>query len=98
MALVTGGASGIGKAVVHKFIQDGAQVYLLDLPTSPGAAIETEIGSKCTFVSGDVSSSCPKLQLLVLHIICVQRETQQQGPRDKFCYILDLIYQILVHF
>ncbi len=46
-ALVTGGASGIGSAIVRRFLQAGARVFSLDLtPTAPDGA---------TAIAGDVS-------------------------------------------
>ena len=54
VALVTGGASGIGLAVTKIFVEDGAYVTILDLPTSDGSQIASEIGERCSFFSGDV--------------------------------------------
>ncbi|MFD0112515.1 3-hydroxyacyl-CoA dehydrogenase [Streptomyces sp. NPDC058320] len=53
-AVVTGGASGLGLATAKRLIAGGAQVVLLDLPSSDGEAIAKEIGA--TFVPGDVTS------------------------------------------
>lgn len=35
-AVVTGGASGLGLATARRLAKAGAQVVLLDLPSSPG--------------------------------------------------------------
>merc|ERR1712071_265334 len=43
VALVTGGASGLGKATVERIVRQGGRVVLCDLPTSQGAAVATEI-------------------------------------------------------
>jgi NAD(P)-dependent dehydrogenase (short-subunit alcohol dehydrogenase family) len=40
VALITGGASGIGAAVAQRFAAEGAAVYLADLPGQAGAAEE----------------------------------------------------------
>ena len=53
MAIVTGGASGIGKATVELFAQEGAKVIIGDLQDSEGEKIAKEIGG--TFVATDVS-------------------------------------------
>lgn len=39
VALVTGGASGLGLACVKRFSQQGARVIICDLPTSKGQDI-----------------------------------------------------------
>ncbi|XKL65460.1 hypothetical protein PGB90_008880 [Kerria lacca] len=56
VALVTGGASGLGKATVKKLISEGNKVVLCDLPSSAGAEIAVEYQDDCVFVPTDVSS------------------------------------------
>jgi len=46
VALVTGGASGLGRATVERFIKEGAKVAMLDLPTSKGDEAAKEIGGE----------------------------------------------------
>ncbi|MFD3473459.1 3-hydroxyacyl-CoA dehydrogenase [Streptomyces sp. NPDC058695] len=53
-ALVTGGASGLGRATAERLVANGARVVILDLASSDGAAVAKEIGA--TFVAGDVAS------------------------------------------
>ncbi|QNS02966.1 3-hydroxyacyl-CoA dehydrogenase [Streptomyces xanthii] len=53
-ALVTGGASGLGRATAERLAAAGAHVVVLDLPTSDGVAVAKQIGA--TFVPGDVTS------------------------------------------
>jgi len=43
-ALVTGGASGIGRAIAVEFAAAGAQVIVLDRDTDPARAVADEIG------------------------------------------------------
>ena len=40
VGLVTGGASGLGKATVERFVREGAKVTLVDLPTSEGQKVK----------------------------------------------------------
>ena len=53
VAIVTGGASGIGKATVEVFAQEGAKVVIGDLAESEGEKVAKEIGG--TFVATDVA-------------------------------------------
>lgn len=53
VALVTGGASGIGEAIVRRFAEEGARVYLADVDTESGTRITDEIGG--TFLLLDVA-------------------------------------------
>ncbi|AEI81828.1 3-oxoacyl-[acyl-carrier-protein] reductase FabG (plasmid) [Cupriavidus necator N-1] len=55
-AVVTGGASGLGRATVEKLLASGARVVIADLPTSAGVEIASELGSACRFVPADVTS------------------------------------------
>ena len=54
VALVTGGASGLGLATTEKLVADGARVVVLDLPSSEGKAVAERLG--VTFSPGDVTS------------------------------------------
>lgn len=55
VAVVTGGASGLGLATVQRLHQAGAGVVILDLPSSPGKTVAEQIGEKVIFCSGDVT-------------------------------------------
>jgi NAD(P)-dependent dehydrogenase (short-subunit alcohol dehydrogenase family) len=54
VALVTGGASGLGEATVRRLHADGAAVVILDLPSSPGETLAAELGARARFVATDV--------------------------------------------
>ena len=55
--IVTGGASGIGKAVVQEFLDNGANVVVGDMnPTAPKFEIKDDSG-KMLYVKTDVSSA-----------------------------------------
>ena len=43
MAIVTGAATGIGRAIAHKFAANGASVCLLDLSRTQAETVATEI-------------------------------------------------------
>src|SRR5690242_4858870 len=42
--LVTGGASGLGEAVVRRCVADGARVTIFDLSADAGSALVKELG------------------------------------------------------
>lgn len=54
VAVVTGGASGLGGATTRRLVADGAKVVVLDLESSPGADLAAELGDAVTFVATDV--------------------------------------------
>jgi NAD(P)-dependent dehydrogenase (short-subunit alcohol dehydrogenase family) len=58
VALVTGGANGIGRASVELFSEEGAQVAYMDVDASQGKALEHELkkkGRDVHFIHADVS-------------------------------------------
>ncbi len=57
VALVTGGASGLGEATVRRLHADGASVVIVDLPSSKGAELAAELGDKVRFAPADVRDS-----------------------------------------
>ncbi len=54
VALVTGGASGLGRATVENFAQAGARVVIVDLPGSPGEQVAADLGDAVRFAPADV--------------------------------------------
>lgn len=54
VALVTGGASGLGEATVRRLHADGARVVIVDLPGSRGAELVAELGDRVRFAPADV--------------------------------------------
>jgi NAD(P)-dependent dehydrogenase (short-subunit alcohol dehydrogenase family) len=55
-AVITGGASGLGKATAARLVAAGGRVALLDLPTSPGADVAKSLGEVALFTPADVTS------------------------------------------
>ncbi|HXG20560.1 MAG TPA: SDR family NAD(P)-dependent oxidoreductase, partial [Methylomirabilota bacterium] len=55
--LVTGGGSGLGEATARMFAAKDAQVAILDLAKSNGAALAKELGGKAFFAETDVTNS-----------------------------------------
>ena len=56
-AVVTGGASGLGRATAERLLAAGAAVALLDRPASPGADIAKTMGQRATFTPADVTNA-----------------------------------------
>jgi NAD(P)-dependent dehydrogenase (short-subunit alcohol dehydrogenase family) len=56
VALVTGGASGLGLATTEKLLDAGASAVVLDLPGSNGAEVAEKLGAKVRFAPGNVTS------------------------------------------
>ena len=57
VAVITGGASGIGEATVRLFVERGAQVVIADLDEARGRALEEQLNGKAVFCRTDVSDS-----------------------------------------
>ena len=55
--LITGGASGLGRATAERLRAAGGNVVLLDLAKSPGADVAAALGEGALFAPGDVTSA-----------------------------------------
>ncbi|WP_018655200.1 glucose 1-dehydrogenase [Actinomadura flavalba] len=56
VALITGGARGMGKAHVRRFVAEGAKVVFGDVLTDEGGALAADLGDDVRFVPMDVTS------------------------------------------
>ena len=60
VAVVTGGAQGIGRAIVDALIDNGASVAIVDIDVQAGTETAEEVtqsGGTCLFIEGDVSDA-----------------------------------------
>ena len=96
IALVTGGASGLGLAITSALHEAGASVVILDLPGSDGAAVAAALGPRVLFSAGDVTSPAdvdaaldaagalaggvPRIVVNCAGIAAVARTTEAAGP------------------
>jgi NAD(P)-dependent dehydrogenase (short-subunit alcohol dehydrogenase family) len=56
-AVITGGASGLGRATAERFVAGGGRVVVLDRPNSAGADVAAGLGSNALFTAADVTSA-----------------------------------------
>ncbi len=78
VAIVTGGASGIGAAIVRRFAADGAAVCVSDLHAEPARALAEELargGARAIAVAADVAEEGAVAEL-------VDRTVAELGPLD----------------
>jgi len=103
VALVTGGASGLGAATVRALSAVGAKVVIADRAKEPGHALARELGDAVKFVETDVTSEaalaaaidCAKSDFGALHVAVgcagigtVGRLVGKQGPHPLDLFAL----------
>jgi NAD(P)-dependent dehydrogenase (short-subunit alcohol dehydrogenase family) len=57
VAVVTGGASGIGRATVELFVAEGAKVVIADVNAEAGSQLASSLGPAAAFKATDVSDA-----------------------------------------
>jgi len=80
IAIITGGDSGIGRAVAILFAKEGADIAIAYLPYERVDAVETrrrveQLGKRCIFIEGDVRSESFCIEI-------VQRTMETYGRID----------------
>jgi 3(or 17)beta-hydroxysteroid dehydrogenase len=55
VAVVTGGASGLGKAIAERLAEEGARVMLTDVDRAGGEAVAAALGGEARFMPHDVT-------------------------------------------
>jgi NAD(P)-dependent dehydrogenase (short-subunit alcohol dehydrogenase family) len=78
VAIVTGGAGGLGRGMVELFVEEGARVVIADLARDAGEALAAELGPDAAFKQTDVADA-DQVQAVVdfaverfggLHVMC----------------------------
>lgn len=76
VAIITGGAHGMGEAEARLFAQEGARVVIADVLESEGEAVAAAIrasGGEAKFVRTDVTNDADWHELIAFAIFCYQR-------------------------
>ncbi|PKN68764.1 MAG: 3-hydroxyacyl-CoA dehydrogenase [Deltaproteobacteria bacterium HGW-Deltaproteobacteria-12] len=56
VAIVTGGASGLGEGTVRSLVASGARAAILDVQEDKGASLAKELGRQVMFVKADITN------------------------------------------
>src|SRR5690606_32909016 len=57
VAIITGGARGMGASHVRRFVKEGAKVVFTDILVEEGEALAKELGEKAKFIRQDVTKA-----------------------------------------
>ncbi|MDB5726692.1 MAG: oxidoreductase [Novosphingobium sp.] len=68
VAIVTGGAKGLGRAMVSLFVEHGARVVIADRDHDASEALAREIGTAARFIATDMSDAA-EVQALIGHTV-----------------------------
>lgn len=100
VAIVTGGARGMGEATVRIMVEEGAKVVIADVLEEPGQALAAELGDATVFLKTDVTSQADwaaavaaanelgPLNVLVNNAAIVMQKTIADTTEDDFMNIV----------
>jgi len=102
VAIVTGGARGMGEATVRLMVEEGAQVLIGDILDEAGETLANELGDAAAFIHLDVTDSkqwsdavahantMGKLQVLVNNAAIVMQKTIMDTTEEDFMRIVSI--------
>jgi 3alpha(or 20beta)-hydroxysteroid dehydrogenase len=102
VAIVTGGARGMGEATVRLMVDEGAKVLIGDVLDEAGAAVAEELGDAVRFIHLDVTKAedwaravdaareMGKLQVLVNNAAIVMQKTIVDTTEEDFMRIVGI--------
>ncbi|KAK9751155.1 hypothetical protein RND81_02G245900 [Saponaria officinalis] len=64
IAVITGGAKGIGRTTAQEFIDEGAKVIIADIDDQQGPKVAQELGPKAQFIRCDVGNEANVAQVI----------------------------------
>jgi len=100
VAIVTGGARGMGEATVRIMVEEGARVVIGDLLEAPGRALAAELGAAAVFLRMDVTrredwqaavaaaTALGPLKILVNNAAIVMQKTIMDTSEEDFMSIV----------
>lgn len=68
VAFITGGGSGLGRALVERFIAEGAKIVVLEYSPEKSAALVRDFGDDVAVVTGDVRSIADNKEAVTLAV------------------------------
>ncbi|TYB43398.1 glucose 1-dehydrogenase [Actinomadura chibensis] len=103
VALITGGARGMGKSHVRRFLDEGAKVVFGDVLADEGAKLAADLGADARFVAMDVTrpddwtaavetatSVFGRLDVLVNNAGIIRHKTIEEMSVEEFRRVVDV--------
>ncbi|MEU7632894.1 SDR family NAD(P)-dependent oxidoreductase [Nocardia sp. NPDC049220] len=93
VAIVTGGGSGIGRAIVRRYVEEGCRVVVADLSAERLAEVQAELGDAVTTIVADVRDYAQNEAVVAKAVATFGKLdvfVANAGMGDKFTELADL--------
>lgn len=103
VAIISGGARGMGKAHVRRFVEEGAKVVFGDLLEEEGAKLAADLGDDCRFLRMNVTepadwqaavdlavSAYGRLDILINNAGVIKHRSIAETSVEEFKQVLDV--------